>query len=127
MPQTLSVLPGEYAIARLDADARPPLESLAGPFWSVTRTPDEVSLVCVADSLSDGPQIQKGWAALKLHGPFPFELTGILASVLEPLRDAGIGIFAVSTFDTDYVLVAQERLPEALEALRAAGHHIAEG
>ncbi|UTA51115.1 ACT domain-containing protein [Deinococcus radiodurans] len=61
---------------------------------------------------------------MKLHGPFDFGLTGILASVLNPLRDAGVGIFALSTYDTDYVLVAQEQLDKAVAALRDAGHHV---
>ena len=68
---------------------------------------------------------QAGWALLKLHGPFEFTLTGVLASVLDPLRDAGIGIFALSTFDTDYVLLPQGRWDEAVRALTEAGHRLA--
>ena len=90
----------------------------------VTRTPDELSLVCEESRVPPGTRHQGSWVALKLHGPFDFGLTGILAAVLEPLRDAGVGIFALSTFDTDYVLVAAEQLPEALAALRGAGHTV---
>ncbi|MDO4246361.1 MAG: ACT domain-containing protein, partial [Deinococcus sp.] len=93
-------------------------------WWSVTRTADELSVVCGAKQVPDNVQSSRGWAALKLHGPFDFGLTGVLASILDPLRDAGVGIFAVSTFDTDYVLVAHRDLPTALTALREAGHQL---
>lgn len=122
MPLTLSVLRGEYAVSRLDPAAAPPAWAMAGELWTVSCTPDELSVLCLAAQVPEGVQTQKGWAALKLHGPFPFNLTGVLASVLNPLKDAGIGIFALSTFDTDYVLVSQEQLAQAVAALRAAGH-----
>jgi hypothetical protein len=67
---------------------------------------------------------EPGWRALKLRGPFPFSATGILASVLSPLAEAEVPIFAVSTFDTDYVLVPEARLEKAVAALRAAGHTV---
>lgn len=129
MSLTLSVLPGEYAVSQLPADtlpanALPPAWAMQGEFWTVSRTPEELSLVCASQFVPDGIRAQKGWAALKLHGPFEFTLTGILASVLNPLRDASIGIFALSTFDTDYVLVSQEKLQAAVKALEAAGHKV---
>ncbi|RJF71537.1 ACT domain-containing protein [Deinococcus cavernae] len=121
MSLTLSVLPGEYAVSRLYPGHPVPSWALQGEFWTVSRSADELSVVCLAALVPDGVQTQKGWAALKLHGPFEFTLTGVLASVLNPLKDAGIGIFAVSTFDTDYVLVAQGQLAQATAALREAG------
>ncbi|MDL2342794.1 ACT domain-containing protein [Deinococcus sp. MIMF12] len=125
---TLSVLggaaPTELAVAQLPPGA--PLPTLGGVLFSLTRTPDELSLVCEAAHLPPGVRHQAGWAALKLHGPFDFGLTGILAAVLEPLRKAGVGIFALSTFDTDDVLVPAARLPDALAALRGAGHTVAD-
>ena len=124
MGLTLSILPGEYAVSRLQSDAPPPTWAMQGEFWTVSRTSDELSVLCRAEIVPDGVQTQRGWAALKLHGPFEFTLTGILASVLNPLKDAGIGIFAVSTFDTDYVLVAQEKLTQAIQVLEAAGHQV---
>ena len=124
MSLSLSVLSGEYAVCRLDPHAAPPAWAFAGELWSVTRTPDELSVVCAAGQVPEGVQAARGWAALKLRGPFDFGLTGILASVLNPLRDAGVGIFALSTYDTDYVLVAQEQLDKAVAALRDAGHHV---
>lgn len=124
MNLTLSVLSGEYAVCRLDSQTPPPAWAFAGNWWSVTRTADELSVVCGAEQVPADVQSSRGWAALKLHGPFDFGLTGILASVLDPLRDAGVGIFAVSTFDTDYLLVSERDLPAALAALREAGHQV---
>ncbi|THF86549.1 ACT domain-containing protein [Deinococcus sp. KSM4-11] len=117
---TLSVLPLTFAVCRFAPDA--PLPPLGGTLFSVTRTADELSLVCEDTLIPAGARAEGGWVALKLHGPFEFSLTGILAAVLNPLKGAGVGIFAISTFDTDYVLVKRERLDAALDALRAAGH-----
>lgn len=117
-----SVLPGTFAVVRLPPDAEVPQAALVPPFHSVTRTPDELSLVCPDHAVPEGARAEAGWAVLVLAGPFPFELTGILSSVLAPLAAAGVGIFAMSTFDTDYVLVKRERLDEAVAALVAAGH-----
>ncbi len=97
---------------------------MQGDFWTVSRTPDELSVLCRAEFVPEGVPTQKGWSALKLHGPFDFALTGILLSVLEPLAAARIGIFAVSTFDTDYVLVPGEHLGAAQQVLRDAGHQM---
>lgn len=124
MSLILSVLGGEYAVCQLPEDAAPPTWAYAGEFWSVTRAPGELSVVCLKANVPEGVRVERDWAALRLHGPFEFTLTGILASVLNPLRDAGVGIFALSTFDTDYLLVAQLQLAEAVAALRAAGHTV---
>ncbi len=121
---TLSVLPGEYAVCQLPTDHAIPAWASAGELFSVTRTPDELSLVCAASSVPAGVRHAAGWAALKLHGPFDFSLTGILAGVLNPLHTAGVGIFALSTFDTDYVLVQAAQLQLAVSALRGAGHTV---
>ncbi|GGR12327.1 ACT domain-containing protein [Deinococcus ruber] len=118
---TLSLLPAEYAVCRLPADASVPDWAMSGTLFCVMRTPDELSLLCGAAQVPADVQQQAGWTAFKLHGPFDFALTGILASVLNPLKDAGIGIFALSTFDTDYVLVQQAQVGVATTALRAAG------
>lgn len=80
------------------------------------------SLVCAADVVSDGVQVEKDWCAIKVQGPLDFSLTGILLELAKPLAEAGISIFAVSTFDTDYVLVRSNKLSIAIEVLRLAGH-----
>lgn len=120
------MLTGDYAIHRLDANSSIPDWALnATGFSSITRTPDELSIVCesVITDMEDVRQ-DSGWACLKLVGPFAFDLTGILSSILNPLRDAEIGIFAISTFDTDYVLVKLEHLERAVVTLENAGHTI---
>lgn len=99
-----------------------PAWAFSGAFSSVTRTPDELSVACDAAAVPPGVKAEAGWAILKLHGPYPFELVGILASVAAPLAAAKISIFAVATFDTDWVLVKRERLDAAVSALVTAGH-----
>jgi len=104
--------------------AEVPLWANASAFLSVTRTPEELSVVCSETRVPGGAQAERGWLALKLEGPFDLSLTGILASVLDPLADAGIGIFALSTYDTDYVLVKQERIEQAIKVLTESGHQV---
>jgi hypothetical protein len=118
-----SVLSETYAVVRLPPDASVPAWALAARgFSSLTRTGEELSVVCPEADAPRDTRMERGWAALKLHGPFPFTQVGVLASVAAPLAQAGISIFAVSTFDTDYILVPAARLQPALAALRSAGH-----
>ena len=96
-----------------------------GDFVSITRTPEELSVVCAETALpADAPQAELGWRALQVAGPLNFELTGILSSISEPLADAEISLFALSTYDTDYVLVREADLERAIEALEGAGHSV---
>jgi hypothetical protein len=115
----LRVLPGRSAICRLAADAAVPAS-----FFSVTRTPDELSIVCLEAEASKGAKAENGWRTLQVIGPLEFSLTGILAAIAAPLAAAGVSIFAISTFDTDYVLVKEENLAKAVDTLRAAGHRV---
>lgn len=126
-PRRFSVVPGRFAVARLAADAPlPPWAAAApGPFLSITRTPEELSIVCPEGALPEGVCAERGWALLRLHGPFPFTEVGVLASFAAPLAAAGIGIFTVSTFDTDYLLVAAPQLGAACDVLLAEGHLLA--
>ena len=110
------------AVCRLAANADIPEWVEARKFHCVTRTADELSIVCIENNLPEDVIAERGWVALKLEGPFPFSMTGVLASFLQPLAQARIPIFAISTFDTDYVLLKQQDLERALAALRAAGH-----
>jgi uncharacterized protein len=121
------VLVERLAVCRFASDARIPAWALEGEFFCVVRTRDELSLVCSEDvcgedRMPDGALAERGWLALKLEGPFPFSMTGVLASFLQPLAEARIPIFAFSTFDTDYVLIKRENLEQAAVALGAAGH-----
>jgi len=102
---------------------------MEGEFSCVVGTRDELSIVCAEDRVApdrDGIVVEGGWVALQLQGPFPLAMTGVLASFLESLAEARIPIFAISTFDTDYVLVKREDLARTVEALGAAGHELCE-
>jgi hypothetical protein len=110
------------AVCRFASDAHIPAWALEGGFFCAVRTRDELSIVCSEDRVPDGAPAERGWLALKLEGPFPFSMTGVLASFLQPLAEAQIPIFAISTFDTDYVLIKRQNVDEAVAALRAAGH-----
>lgn len=116
------VHPGEWAVCRLDP-AEPFPSWAAGSFISITRTPAELSVVCAADAAPEGVRAERGWAMLELAGPFQFQTTGVLASFLAPLASEGVPVFAISTYDTDWVLAPKQRLGDALRALKAAGHN----
>ena len=119
-----SVLPGRFAVSRLAAETPIPDWIHSGPFSCVSRTSDELSVVSLTASVPAEVQSEKDWICLKLLGPFPFQLTGILASFLAPLAEANIPIFAVSTFETDYILVKEDDKERALETLLEAGHEL---
>lgn len=121
---TLSLLPDTLAVCRLAPDADAPAWAWTGEPASVTRTRDELSIVCRADAVPQEVRAEAGWRCLKVHGPLDFALTGILAALTAPLAAAGIALFAVSTFDTDYLLVKAENLDRAAEVLRGAGHRV---
>jgi hypothetical protein len=112
---------GPYAIVRLGSDTPVPDWATKGEFTSVSRTADELSIVCPTDNLPPEMHLPHRWICLKLEGPFPFSQTGVLLSFIEPLSRSRIPIFAISTYDTDYVLI-QEEFISALGVLREAGH-----
>ena len=120
----LSLLPEHFAISRLAADSPVPAWATQGPFFSVTRTGDELSIVTELFCVPADVPSQPGWRVLKVHGPFVLSEIGVLAALATPLADAKISLFVVSTFDTDYLLVASETLPAAIAALERAGHTI---
>jgi uncharacterized protein len=116
--------PGSYSICRLDSSTAVPAWAMRDGFWTITRTRDELSVLCLSPNVPAEVKANSGWALLELTGPFEFTLTGILAAVLNPLADAGVSILALSTFDTDYVLVKEEAIEKAIRALREAGHSV---
>ncbi len=120
----LQVLPGQLAVCRLPAGAAIPSWAMAGAFVSITRSADEVSVVCPQDGVPGGVRAERGWRALQVTGPLDFALTGVLAALVVPLAEAGVGIFALSTYDTDYVLVRECDLARAVAALEGAGHRV---
>jgi len=121
---TLSVLPQTLAVCRLDAYAELPTSLLSGAFVSITRTADELSLVLLEGVVPDGWRAERGWRCLKVQGPLDFALTGILAALSVPLAEAGISIFALSTYDTDYLLVRAADLDRAISILAERGHTV---
>ena len=120
----LTLLAERFAISRLAADAPVPDWATQSPFFSVTRTGDELSIVSELSHVPVGVQSQPGWRVLKVHGPFVLSEIGVLSALTAPLAEARISLFAVSTFDTDYLLVAAETLSAAITALGRAGHTI---
>lgn len=120
----LTTLEEHLAVCRLEAGAAVPAWATAGSLFCVARTADELSVVCPGELVPEGVRCEKGWRVLKLEGPFEFSEVGILSAVASPLAAAGVGIFAFSTFDTDYVLVKGERLDLAVDALREWGHEV---
>jgi uncharacterized protein len=122
----LVLLPDDYAVCRLEPDADPGVElGKTSGVLSVTWTPTEISIICTVDNAPAGGIVNTPWRCFRVNGPVNLALTGILASLVNPLAEARVNIFAFSTHDTDYVLVPTVRLSEALAALSAAGHRIA--
>ena len=117
-------IPGQFAVCRLSADAPIPTWATSGPFTSITRTADELSIVCSLENTPQEHRPEVPWICLKLEGPFDFQQVGILASFIAPLAERGVPIFAISTYDTDYVLVREDIADIALDALREAGHQL---
>lgn len=122
---SLRLLPGRFAVCRLPPDLPPPAWIPdAAEFISVTRTARELSVAAPEGAVPAGVKQERGWRVFEFEGPFEFTVTGILAAAADPLRDAGIGIFAVSTFDTDYLMVKHDDLERAVAALQGAGHTV---
>lgn len=124
MQLNLHVLDGEFIIYRLAADAAIPDRVLNGRFLSITRTDDELSIVCASDIVIEAEQAEAGWSCLKVAGLLDFSLTGILANLAMLLADAEISIFAISTYDTDYIMVKAVQLQDAIAALQQGGHAV---
>jgi uncharacterized protein len=121
---TLTELVGEYAVSRLEQGAAFPAWADGKGFVSISRTSDELSIVCLAERVPDGVKSDAGWIVFKFEGPFGFDQTGIATSVLNPLAEEKIGIFLISTFDTDYLLIKTENRRKAISALEKAGHQL---
>ena len=118
----LDVLPGVFAVCRLDPTAELPDATGSGAFRSVTRTADELSVICAEDGIPHGAVVERGWRGLRVAGPLDFALTGVAAALTAPLAAAGVSVLPVAPFDTDYLFVREESLARALAALAAAGH-----
>ncbi len=119
---TLAFLPDRYALCRLRGDDPVPDWAYSRGFVSITRTQEELSIVCLQDSVPPDVTCRRDWRCLKVDGPLDFEQTGVLASLAGPLADAGIPVFVVSTYDADYLLVSAPQATRAADVLTGAGH-----
>ncbi len=120
----LSLLPGKFSVCRLSAEAELPAWIFQENLFAVVRTEDELSVVCLQESVPTSVISEAGWRRLKVHGPLDFSLVGVLASIAVPLAEAGVSIFAISTYDTDYFLIKEEQLETAFGALTQAGFKV---
>jgi hypothetical protein len=121
-PLSLIVLEDAFAVCRLEPDAPIPPWASTGPLFSITRTADELSIVSRQDAVPDAIQCERDWRCLRVAGTISLSVVGVLASLTAPLAEAGISVFAISTFDTDYLLVNENDLAAAVHALRRHGH-----
>ena len=123
----LSVLPGRFAVCRLAPGIALPIPTQFSPLWSLTQTREELSLVCAESEIPPAcDAIERGWCALGVAGPLDFALVGVLAALTAPLAAANISLFALSTFNTDYLMVKEDVLAQAVRALHRAGHLVKE-
>lgn len=118
----LNLLPETMALCRLAPDLPVPEWAASATLLNITRTTEELSILCDARLVPQEVQSEGGWRVFKMIGPLEFTMVGVLASVLNPLAEAGITILAISTYDTDYILVTEPDLKAAMAALHAAGH-----
>jgi len=124
MTLSLTLLEQTFAVHRLAADMEVPAAALSSPFFAITRTDDELSLVLPESVEIDSEKSEAGWACFKVEGPLEFGLVGVLAKISSVLAEAGVPIFAMSTFDTDYILVKRKQVQVAKEALSSADYQI---
>ncbi|WP_108781414.1 ACT domain-containing protein [Pontivivens insulae] len=120
----IEAVPGLYAVARLPADAAIP-DWINGPgFQSVTRSDDELTLVCCQDRIPGHFEMERDWHCIRTVGPFPFDAAGVVASLIAPLSENGIGVFVICTFDGEHVLISARKAELAMDCLSAAGHSV---
>ncbi|MBU2514303.1 ACT domain-containing protein [bacterium] len=121
---TLSILPGVYSIHQVNPEEPLPTKIFKASFLSITKTDEEVSLVLPKETPFISKKADSNWSCLKVKGPLDFGLTGLLASLSTTLANAGISIFAISTYNTDYILVKKTNLEKAIRVLEDKGHEI---
>lgn len=120
---SLEVVPSKLAICRLQPDADMP-EWATGAVASITRTAAELSVVCAEENVPSDVPVDSGWRCLRVAEKLDFSIVGVIAAISSTLADANISVFVISTFNTDYVLIKECELKDAIQVLRAAGHAI---
>ena len=123
-PLDLVIVPCTFAVCRLRADLSIPGWATAGGVSSITRTSDELSVFCEESLVPEGVTCERQWRCFRVAGTMPFSMVGVLASLVQPLAEAKVSVFALSTFDTDYLLVKREHFERALGVLLEAGHEV---
>lgn len=123
-PLILSILKDKFIVCRIESFKQIPDTILQSHFYSITKTADEISVVCPEEFLPDESTCERNWKCFKIHGPLDFSQTGIIASMTTPLAAAGISVFAFSTYDTDYIMVKDVDVELAIAALTQSGHEI---
>ena len=123
---TLRLLPAHYVIWQLSGDTNTPAPVERGDFYCVIRTAYELSGVCTPAHVPAGATVDAGWRCLEFHGPFDLTLTGIMVQVAQPLASAGVPIFTLATYNTDYLLVPHARLADTHVALHNVGIRVVE-
>ncbi len=120
----LTTIPERFAICQLDPGAEIPEWGTRGDYFSITRTPEELSIICLEENVPEKQGGQRGWRAIKIEGPFNFNEIGVLNSITSPLALAQISLLAIATFDTDYIFVKQSQFAAAISILNGAGHQV---
>ena len=123
MKLQLSILENPFTIHRFPPNHEIPNQVYESQFYSIGKTDDELSIICDSTIRLNSEKSETGWSCIKVAVPLAFSLIGILAEISTVLAEAEISIFAISTFDTDYILVKSEKLPFAREALLAYGYN----
>jgi len=121
---SLSLLPYKYAVCQFHPDKHIPYWALLGDFVSLTRTPEELSIVCQQDNVPDDIEAERGWCCLQVQGAFDFSTAGVHASSAIPLAEADISVLAIATYATHYLLIKEENVERALRVLKQSGHSI---
>ena len=118
----LTILDGIYSIHRFALTAAIPAEVYSCDFYTISKTKDELSIVCPQNLKIQSDKSDSNWVCMKVIGPLDFSLTGILADISNVLANVGISIFAIPTYDTDYIMVKSDKIKDAKKALEATGY-----
>lgn len=121
---TLSLQPHTYAVCHFHPDKHIPYWALLGDFVSLTRTDEELSVVCQQENVPEEIDAERDWRCVKVHGTFDFSVAGVNASLALPLADADISVLSIATYSTQYWLVKEEHIERALQVLVQAGHQL---